>query len=46
MDNITKTKSHALREVAVIRPIIIFLLVLMHSFTKFAMGGGIVEIIN
>ena len=36
----TKSTKKLLYEVSIIRPTIIFLLVVLHSFTKIAAGGG------
>lgn len=41
MSNVTPTKSYALQDVAIIRPIVIFLLVVMHSFAIYGNGGWV-----
>ena len=40
------TNKKLLYEVSIIRPTIIFLLVVLHSFTKIAVGGVKIMIIN
>ena len=42
----TYNNRKLLYEVSIIRPLVIFLLVFLHSFEKIADGGGVTKIIN